>query len=82
MENTELLIILGGRICLKLKHYYFRHLEWVQCYKDVANLFTRLKCEAKKFYSDKTELELMTILCSFSEQDIRDGLDGISDKEG
>lgn len=65
-------IILGTPICEKLKVIYFSDIPWVNCYRDVAAKFIALKAIARRFYVDKTNVEVLNELIKYSDQDIYD----------
>jgi hypothetical protein len=65
-------ITLGETICEKLKNIYFHDESWISCYKKVAYKFSELKKIAKRFYSDKSNIEVLREICKFSENDIKD----------
>lgn len=81
LHDPEPLISLGAKICSTIKHIYFRQTEWVYCYRQIAVMLSHLKKEAKKFYSDKTEEEILEILTTYSHEDIKDGLHELQNQE-
>lgn len=76
-------INLGSTICTKLKQIYFPDEYWAKCYKHVAQKFSELKRIMNKFYTEKTELEILRELQRYSEADIKEAfaLDGKDDEE-
>lgn len=68
-------IILGETVCEKLKALYFEKTPWQDCYKAVARKFSELKVIARKFYVDKTELEMLKELSRYTAKDIEDAFD-------
>lgn len=66
---------LGAPVCEKLRNIYFKDIPWVKCCRDVADKFTELKAVARKFWPDKSSLEIVQELYKFSESDIMDALD-------
>lgn len=67
-------INLGAMICEKLKVIYHNDKKWNECYKDVGDKFTNLKVIAKKFYQDKSEIEILIEMGKFSHSDVIDAL--------
>lgn len=67
-------VVLGEMVCSKLKNIYFSNIPWIKCHQDVAIKFTNLKDAARKFYKEKTEIEMLTELSKFSREDIQDAL--------
>ena len=74
MEAPSQEITLGTTICEKLKAIYHPDLPWVDASDPVSVLFTKLKKQARSFYLDKNELEILMELSKYSEQDFRDSL--------
>lgn len=72
MESKIAEINLGAAICEKLKIIYFDKQSWSSCHEKVKLKFNELKSIAKKFYSDKTELEVLKELIKYTNQDIID----------
>jgi len=71
-EYLKALENLGTPICMKLKNIYFSDKKWPECYKEVASKFTQLKRVARKFYTDKSELEMLKEIAKYSENDLKD----------
>lgn len=67
---------LGETACEKLKTTYFNDDPWQECYKLVAQKFTLLKDIMRKFYADKTYIEILIALQKYSCDDIADVLCG------
>ena len=63
---------LGQTVCEKLKAIYHIDTHWSKCYQDVAERFTKLKRIARKFYADKSELEMLKEIARYPENDIKD----------
>lgn len=63
-------ITLGETVCIMLKRMYFPDTPWQECYKDVANKFSELKAVMRKFYTGKTDLEILHEIRRYSEDDI------------
>jgi hypothetical protein len=78
MEAKYQEIVLGERVCEKLKDIYFKDIPWVECHKQVADKLTHLKRIAKRFYVDKDRVEILKELVKYSEQDIVDAFNTIS----
>lgn len=70
-------INLGATVCEKLKTVYHSEKKWIDCYKDVTTKFNKLKNEAKKFYVDKDDKEILQELGRFNHSDIIDALEGV-----
>lgn len=76
MSHQPLLVIeLGAVICSRLKKIYYPDTAWVDCYKQIANDFTKLKTRARIFYGKVEDEALLKELCKYSDQDIRDGIE-------
>ena len=75
--NVQEVITLGSQVCAKLRTIYFSNEKWVVCYRSVADLFGNLKHEARKFYPDKNEVELLQELTKYSTNDITDALENV-----
>ena len=71
-DSALLEIMLGSPICQKLKMIYHVQSEWNECYKEVAQKFTSLKQIMRKFYIDKTDIELLQELNKYSLEDLKD----------
>lgn len=65
-------INLGALVCDMLKSVYFKNIPWIDCYKLVAAKFTELKVIMRKFYPDKTIIEILQEVSKYSTQDIKD----------
>lgn len=68
-------IELGARICSRLKNIYFKDTAWINCYKLIASKFTFLKNKARKFYPDKTSIEIIQELLKYKDQDLMDAFE-------
>lgn len=62
----------GTSICEKLKNIYFSEKPWNECYKEVAKKFTELKIHARKFYFDKNDIEILSELLKYGQDDIKE----------
>lgn len=67
LDQTGKIINEGAKICAKIKEIY-PELNWYQ----IANKFTLLKKKSKTFYPDHSELEIMSKLYSYPNEDIKD----------
>jgi predicted nuclease of restriction endonuclease-like RecB superfamily len=65
-------IELGSTICSKLKQIYYPNDKWADCYKKVGEILVDLKKIARKFFSDKSEEEILIQLGRFTLEDIQD----------
>ena len=65
-------ITLGEGICAKLKVIYFSDKAWIDCYKQVAEKFTVMKNIMRKFYTEKTDTEILKELIKYDTTDIED----------
>lgn len=65
-------ITVGEMICEKLYSLYFSTTPWAVCYALVAKKFSALKIIARKFYSDKSEIDMLIELNKYSIDDIAD----------
>jgi hypothetical protein len=72
MEAKYPEITLGEPVCAKLKDIYFSAKEWHACYRDVAAKFNEFKNIARKFYSGKSDKEMLTELVKYTKEDIID----------
>jgi hypothetical protein len=63
-------IELGSTICSKLKQIYHPNEKWADCYKKVGALLTIMKKNARKFYIDKTDEEILKDLNKYTNDDI------------
>jgi len=75
MEAKFQEITLGETVCAKLKIMYFKDTHWSKCVDDVAKKFTQLKAIARKFYIDKSELEMLKEISRYSKEDIIQAFD-------
>lgn len=74
-NETYLLIEFGAETCLRIKKLLFKNDAWsMKIAKQVAQKFSLLKTRAKIFHPDLNNLELNKMLCSYSDEDIRDAL--------
>jgi hypothetical protein len=76
MEAIYPEIILGSTISEKLKAIYHTDTHWSECYQEVAKMFSGLKTGARKFYSDKSELDILKELTRYSQDDIKEMYEG------
>jgi len=65
-------INLGAAVCERLRTLYHGTKPWGDCFKEVAQKFTELKVIARKFYCDKTELEMLREIARYSIDDIKE----------
>jgi predicted nuclease of restriction endonuclease-like RecB superfamily len=72
MEAKYPIITLGATVCEKLRDIYFSDKHWSECYKDVAQKFTFLKQIMRRFYTDKTDIDILKELIKYSNDDIVD----------
>lgn len=72
MEAKYPEINLGATICEKLKQIYFSDKPWIDCHKDVATKFTEMKRMMRKFYTDKTDREILKELIKYDTMDIEE----------
>ncbi len=70
MEANYPEINLGATICERLRTIYHPDKPWVDCYKEIAQKLTELKANSCKFYTDKTEIEILMELCKYNDQDL------------
>jgi hypothetical protein len=69
------MVTLGETVCEKLRIIYHTDQPWPECYKHVAQKFSALKQIMRKFYSEKTEIEILIELQRYSHQDILDAFE-------
>jgi len=61
-------INLGAEICNRLKKLYYPEIEWGDGMSQViAKLFTKLKTQARIFFPDCAEIELLQKICKFND---------------
>jgi len=72
MEAKYPEITLGATICEKLKIIYFHNKSWQECHGDVSKKFSDLKQRMRKFYTDKTDLEILKELIKYDTMDIEE----------
>ncbi len=72
MEAKYPEINLGAEICEKLKIIYFSNIAWPECYKDISIKFTELKKIMRKFYTEKSDLDILKELIKYDTMDIED----------
>ena len=72
LSETREIINLGEPICEKIKQIYFPVAPHSGCYNEIGAKFTDLKKIARKFFSGKTEKEMLIELGRFSKEDIED----------
>jgi hypothetical protein len=65
-------ITLGEAVCITLRNIYHTDTPWPACYQQVADKFTELKKIMRKFYADKSDLEILKELVRYSQDDIKD----------
>ena len=65
-------ITLGETVTGMIRNVYHHDDEWPACYKQVADKFTELKKIMRKFYTDKSDLEILKELIRYSQDDIKD----------
>lgn len=70
--TLQQMVNLGALPCSILKNIYFADEHWSQCATKVSEKFSKLKSIARKFYSDKTEFEMIMELSKYSEHDIKE----------
>jgi hypothetical protein len=59
-------------VCRKLRDIYHPTVRWFECYQSVATKFIELKKIVRKFYPDKTEVEILMELAKYSNSDLKD----------
>ena len=74
MESVHQQVILGAAICDKLRDFYFKDIPWVECCQEVAVKYTDLKKLSRKFFIDKTDVEILIEVNKYSTSDIGDAL--------
>lgn len=74
MEAKYQEITLGEASCTKIKQLYYPDTSWQASHKLVAIKFSHLKMIMKKFYTDKTTIEILQELQRYSHKDIDDVL--------
>jgi predicted nuclease of restriction endonuclease-like RecB superfamily len=76
-DREEILsaVNLGANVCNSLKQIYFPDQPWQACYRDVAQKFTCLKQIMRKFYSDKSEIDMLKELQRYSPEDLRSAIE-------
>lgn len=74
MEAKYPEITLGEPVCEKLKDIFYPDKHWSSCVYAVANKFSALKVIARKFYTGKTELEMLRELSRYTKEDIIDSM--------
>lgn len=72
MEAKYAEINLGATVCEKIKEIYFKDQAWIGCYKNIVLKFTQLKEIMRKFYTDKTDKEILQELIKYNNKDIED----------
>lgn len=72
MEAKYLEIRLGETICKRLKEIYHHEEPWSECYRKIADEFTELKKNMRKFYPEKDNVAIIKELITYSDEDIKD----------
>lgn len=72
MEAKYSEITLGATICEKLKDIYFPDKKWPDCHNDIVTKFGELKRIMRKFYTDKSDLDILKELIKYDNKDIED----------
>ena len=73
--NLNQEIILGANVCERLKNIYFKEMNWIDCYRNIAVKFSFLKSISKRFDIDKSNLQVLNELIKYSNQDILDAFE-------
>jgi predicted nuclease of restriction endonuclease-like RecB superfamily len=69
---------LGEAVIPKLKDIFYPNISWQTCYKEVAQRLSALMTISRKFYADKSDLDILKELIKYSTDDIRDAF-GLND---
>ncbi len=69
-QSASIIINLGAPICQKLKDIFFPNETWFKSYKEVSKKFTELKVLARKFFSGKSDVEILQELGKYSTEDL------------
>jgi hypothetical protein len=69
------MVALGEKVCERLKDIYFSDQSWQVCYKEVAVKFTELKRIMRKFYTDKSDMDILKEVASYDTMDIQEIFD-------
>jgi hypothetical protein len=75
MKETIPEINLGAEICQSLKRIYYQNDEWIECYEKVALKLSALKLKAKMLNKEKTDIDILMLLRTYSDDDLKDMLD-------
>ncbi len=79
-------ITLAAGICERIRQIYHPNEQWGECHGDITRRLNQFLGIARKFYCDKTELEMLKELARYSTDDIKEafengnGYQGINDK--
>jgi hypothetical protein len=65
-------IALGARVCEKLKDIYFSDKEWPECHNQIVEKFGEIKKRMRKFYTDKSDLDILRELIKYDTLDIEE----------
>jgi hypothetical protein len=79
MEAKYPLITLSQSVVEKIKIIYFPDKPWPECYKNVAQKFTGLKQKMRKFYTGRTDIEILHELRKYSDDDIKEAFSVMED---
>lgn len=81
MEAKYPMITLSELIVEKIKTIYFPDMPWPECYKDVARHFSTLKGILRKFFVDKSDIEILKAISKFTYDDIKDAMETMSNNK-
>lgn len=75
MEAKIVEITLGETICEKLKILFFDADSWPDCYKHIADKFTKLKRCARHFYAGHSDVDILRELIKYNTSDLEEIMD-------
>lgn len=72
MDDATQEINLGAEVCSRIKRLRYDALPWVDCYKQIADDFTRVKNNARVIYPGQLIIKILANIRSWSDTDLVD----------
>ncbi len=82
MEAKLQEITLSSGICERIRQIYHPNEQWGECHGNISKRLNQLKAIMRKFYCDKTDLEILRELCRYSTNDIKEAFENGNGNKG
>jgi hypothetical protein len=70
-------ITAGDELAMRIKNVSYPQVEWSKCWYPVGCVMAEVKKRGKVFHPDLTEVQLIRVLCDYSDQDLQELLENI-----